>query len=120
MVINWKNNLTITIPIYNTVPIYNISERLQKEDYRLQLSKMLTSFKQLSGNAIYKIKNDTRYEFVYKLINNDKCSDAFSSLMRNGFYKEFKLDHYYEPKLRELMVIFKDNRLFEHWIKTIT
>ncbi|HBB29908.1 MAG TPA: hypothetical protein DC000_11830 [Clostridiales bacterium] len=80
---------------------------------------MLTDFKDISDDVVYKTHSDPRYDFIYRIVNNDKCTTEYFELLQEGFYKEFKLNHYCEAQLIALMGIFKNPRLFEHWINVI-
>lgn len=97
-----------------------LSDRLQETKHINKIAEMITAFKSHNFFTTTNFKRDDRYNFVKMILENGKCSVNFRNLIRQGCYKEFSLDHYFEPYLIEILKILNWGPLYELWLKTIT
>ena len=96
-----------------------LSDKLQEEKFVQRVAEKITLFKSQSLSDNWQ-KRDVRFQLVFLLLTNDSASVTFKDMIRNGCRKEFKLAHFEDNYLREILLILKDKVLFEVWIKSIS
>lgn len=68
-------------------------------------------------NTSYKI--DVRFKVVKNLLVDESSSEKFRNLLRESSRKDFRLSHYLDGNLIDVLVLLKDKCLYEHWMKKV-
>lgn len=96
-----------------------LSRRFQSENHIENVSKLVANYRATNFfmNTSYKI--DVRFKVVKNLLVDESSSEKFRNLLRESSRKDFRLSHYLDGNLIDVLVLLKDKCLYEHWMKKV-
>lgn len=96
-----------------------LSKRLQSENYIESVAKLVTSYRAKNFFMDISYKIDVRFKVVKSLLIAENSSEYFKDFLLKHSRKDFNLHHYLDNTMIDVLILLKDKKLFDHWLKTV-